>query len=418
MLLSLPLVLFLSSFIFSFIISTQLIDSVAASLLFNIILLTVSLLLIQYCRKNTPSDHFAYYVILLMAIVQFTIPLVYTFVDGPAFMVWTTDSYDHHIHNSIIVSDYINNNTNLPEWDNPFKKIFLSNWWIGFWYALFGPSPYVTAIATSMLRLPTCYLVYKSSLLFSQNRSHASIALIIYSFSPTVIFYTLQYYKDFLIQLIVAILLYFLLQSRSRPVYLIYSMLALFFLFYERFYLALIFSVVLAVMVMSSAIPKQVKIIAVAIPLLLFIVFFQRYFSGQSFSAVLESLFEFQDAHNSDPSVTPVTNIFVDFIRASLTPFFSFQKVDNYLWFDSLLIFGSFVHQAVMLFYLRGLWSFRRYRLLGALNLSVFLLILLVGFVFPYNGRARDSVYPIIAMTAALGIIPKSSLSFRASKGI
>jgi hypothetical protein len=404
-----PLLLFVSSFLFAFAVCTQLFDPIISVFLFQIVLLTSSIILIQYARTNRVNNNFAYYIIFLMVLVQFTLPLVYSFVDGPAFMIWTTDAYDHHIDNAEIVSDYINNFGKLPQWDNPYQKLYFSNWWIGLFYAVFGASPYITAIATSIFRIPTSYLVYKSAYLLSRNKSHASIALIIYSFSPTVILYTMQYYKDFIVHFFVALFLFFLIKSRSNLIFLLLSFFPMYILFNERFYLALIFSVVLSAVVFTSSLSIKLKFFLLSVPFFIFIFYVNRYFPSGGLQNVIEALYELQESHNLDSSVTPTTNIFIDFLRAAFTPFFSSHKVENYIWFDSLLVFGGFVHQFVMILYFTSLWMYRKFKFLLALNLSTLLLLLLIGLIFPYNGRARDSLYPLISITAAFCIAPQRS---------
>src|SRR5436190_2936487 len=85
-----------------------------------------------------------------------------------------------------------------------------------------------------------------------------------------------------------------------------------------------------------------------------------HYFTGQGVTELLETISTFQEVHNESDDVTPTISIWIDLPRIIFTPFFTMVKVNTYTNFDSLLIFGSFLHQAVMIFYFIGLIRMRK----------------------------------------------------------
>lgn len=398
-----PLLVFLSALIFSLSITLGWPNYIALSLFYTLFMFSMAVQLIYASHKKSQFVGLSL-VVLLVLCNHLGIFLGFSLASGPDYMLWPADTIDHHLPNAITVSKWILGEGEIEIFsDNPFSKIYVSNIWVGIFFAAFGVYPVISGIAMLAIKLVTIYLIYRSAIILTKDKFIALAAAIIYGLLPTITFYTIQFYKDFFIHFLVALILFILSKSINRPKLAIFMALPLAILFVERFYLLVMICAALVLYYWGQSGKFFLKILILALGGLVSFVVFDHYFSGQGVNELIESVHAFESAQNESTDVTPTTNIALDLFRIAFTPFFNFYKLDQYQKFDSLLTFGGFIHQLIMLCYFRGLWVLRNNRIV-LLNSAFLFLMIILALIMPYDGRARDSFYPLISIFAAVGI--------------
>jgi len=398
-----PLLVFFLALIFSLGITLGWPNHIALSFFYIAVVFIVAVNLIFSSHKKLKFVTLSL-VLLLVFLNHVGIFLGFILASGPDYMLWPDDAIDHHLPNSTDVSRWILGDGAIEIFtDNPFSKIYVSNMWVGLFFATLGIYPIVSAIAMLVIKLFTIYLIYSSAIILTKNKFIALTSSIIYGLLPTITFYTIQFYKDYFIHFLVALILFIFSKSINRPKLVILMALPLSILFIERFYLLLIICAALVLYYWGQSGKIFQKILILTLGILVSFVVFGYYFSGQGVIELIESIQAFESAQNQSIDVTPTTNIALDLFRITFTPFFNLYKLDQYERYDSLLTFGGFVHQLIMLFYLKGLWVLRKNRIV-LLNFSFLFLLIILALIMPYNGRARDSLYPLVSIFASVGI--------------
>ncbi|WP_162785381.1 hypothetical protein [Polynucleobacter necessarius] len=396
-----PVLIFITAFIFSLGVTFDLEIYVFMSMLYVLLVTSVSSYLIYKSLKN--SIHIAPSYIALMTICNHSGMLLgFLMAGGADSMIWAADAMDHHLPNAIAFSDWMAGEGQLEIFnENPFKTIYISNIWVGLFFYFMGANPLATGLAMMLIKIVTIFIIYRAAMELTNDACTSSVAGIIYALSPTITFYTIQFYKDFFIQLLVSLILLSIFKYRNKIKTLLIIPITI--LIFERFYLSIMISITFLVYFFLTAKGVIKKILMQVFCIILSFIIFRYYFRGQEIYDLFNIIQNFADTHNDSADVTPTTNIFIDLFRILFTPFFNFHKLEAYNKFDSLLIWGSFVHQVVMLFYIKGIWIYRK-NSLTIVNLAFIFLILILALIVPYNGRARDSFYPLIVIYSAIGI--------------
>lgn len=370
---------------------------------YNIVIFGMAALLILTFRRERFQVG-AGYVVLLAACNHIGIIMGFSLGSGPESFLWPADTLDHHLPNAIAFSEWMSGSGDIAfSGDNPFSVLYVSNMWVGFFFLVFGIYPVVSAYAMLLIKLLTVVLIYRAALNISNCSWIAITAALIYGLMPTVTFYTLQFYKDFFIHFLVALLLYFFSKSHEKPSIAALMVIPLSILVIERFYLVIMICVALTAyfFTLSGRIFQKLAIFILAALTVYFVL--GHYFAGQGISDLLSTINDFASAQNQSEGVTPTTNLALDMFRAMFTPFFNFYKLDFYMGLDSILIFAGFIHGIVMLLYLRGIWVERKRRIV-MINIAFLILLIILALVMPYAGRARDSLYPLLSIFAAIGL--------------
>jgi hypothetical protein len=407
-----PLLVLLSSLIFGLGITLGWPNHILLAFFYTFF---ISILTVQYIYTiNKYSEFTGLWLILILVVCNHVgIFLGYSLASGADYMLWPADAIDHHLPNAIAVSKWILGEDTIEIFsDNPFSKIYISNIWVGIFFAIFGIFPIVSGLAMLIIKLCTIYLIYRSALILTKTKFIALTAAIIYGLLPTLTFYTIQFYKDFFIQFLIAVIIFIQLKSIKQPKFALLIPLPLAILFVERFYLLVIICITLVLYYWSQSGRIIPKILIFLLGGYVSYFVLNYYFPEQNISQLMEIIKNFEIAQNDSTDVTPTTNIVLDLFRIIFTPFFNFYKVDQYKYFDSLLTFGGFIHQLIIIFYLRGLWVYRDNRFV-LLNFGFLFLLIILAMIMPYDGRARDSFYPLVSIFTAIGInsLLKSKIS-------
>ena len=396
-----PILIFISAFIFSLGVTSDLDIYIYIALIYVFFITILSSILIYKSLKNSIKIG-PIYIGFITFCNHAGILLGFLMAGGSDSMIWAADAMDHHLPNAIAFSDWIAGEGHLDILnENPFKKIYISNIWVGLFFYLLDVSPLVTVVSMLVIKLLTIFIIYRASIELTRDTGISSVAAIIYALSPTITFYTIQFYKDFFIQFLVSLIVLSIFKYKNKIKNLL--IIPILILIFERFYLSIIIIITFLIYFLNTTKGVLKKLLMLASCIFLSFIVFIYYFKNQDIFDLFNIIQNFSDTHNDSVDVTPTTNILIDLFRIFFTPFFNFYKLDMYNKFDSLLTWGSFVHQAVMLFYLKGLWYYRK-NSLTIINLSFLFLMFILAMIVPYNGRARDSFYPLIVIYSAIGI--------------
>lgn len=402
-----PFTVFLAALIFSLGLMIGWPHHAFLSIFYNVAIFGVAVTLIVSLHRQ-PSLVGPGYVALLTLCNHVGLLIGYSLAGGSDDMLWPWDAVNHHLPNAIAFSEWISGNGEIAIFDdNPFKTVYVSNMWVGLFFSVFGVFPVVSAVAMLVIKLITVMLIYGTALNLTRNKSVALTAAIIYGLLPTITFYTIQFYKDYFIHFLVALIFFIFSRSIRKPENVILTVILmavpLAILFVERFYLLVMICAALTLYYWSLKGKVFLKLAILCLAGLASFIVLNHYFEGQDIWTLIETIQSFQATHNAAPDVTPTTNIALDLFRIAFTPFFTLDKLNNYNAFDSILIFGGGIHGLIMLFYLRGLWIERKNRVV-LINVSFLFLMVLLALIQPYDGRARDSFYPLVSIFAAIGI--------------
>lgn len=398
-----PPLLFVVSLLYSLLLLGGLLPGGALSFLYTTILLVVTILNVGKLRfrANVVSIN---YVFLLLLAIHLGFLITFGLMHGPDDYLWVPDSYNIHLPNAISVRNWISNGGEIEVFgENPFEKILFSNMWVGVFFYLFGVSPIVSATAFIPIKLLTVLLIYKTANNLLHDKFIALTGAILYVLTPAIIVYTLQFYKEFFIHFLIALAFYIFSESIKRPWVSVLIALPLGGLFVERFYLVVMLLAGFGAYVFINSKSLHTKLLISAISAVGVIGVFNYYFKGQGLLELVSTIDAFREAHNEAEDVTPTINIWVDLFRITFTPFFSLKKLDSWSRFDSMMIFGTFLQQAVMALYFWGLLRARKWRF-AILNVSLGVFVVLYANIAPYGGRERDSFYPLIVIFASVGL--------------
>lgn len=351
-----------------------------------------------------------FYPIIIAGAIHLGIMFGYWLGDGGLDMLWPYDTIDHHLPNALKLVSAINGD--VSEFNifssNPFETIYLSNIWVGLFFTLFGVDPIVSLFAMMLVKFITIYFICQAGRIISGDSRVGYFAGIIYAMQPNITFYTIQFYKEFAIHFLSIVCIYTIAKSSEHKKYYFISMIPLLALIVERFYIAIFLFISILGLIVYKEKNHLFKLFIGLLATISPIMILRYYFPDQNITDLIASLKSLQETHNASPDVSnPASNMFIDFPRIVLTPFITQEKIDNYIKYDSLLIFGGLIHQFIIIFYVIGIWKSRK-NTMTLMNASFLFLCLLLAYIQPYNGRARDSLYPMIAIYASIGLIKKN----------
>jgi hypothetical protein len=398
-----PPTLFVVSLIYSLALVSRLVDHVILSFIYSIIIVIVGFLNISRLKSRASAVSIVFVLSLVIAIhLGFLVGLA--LLDSPSDFLWVDDTLRNHLPGAIVVSDWLDKGGTIEIFDkDPFKTLYLSSIWVGAFFHIFGVSPIVSSLATIPIKLLTVLCIFKAANNCFEDRFVALTAAIVYALMPSVTYFTLLFLKEFLIQFYVALALYILSVCIKKAWMCALLLFPLGALFVDRFYVAVALAIGFYAYYFRKSKSVYVHAFAAIIVGVAVMAVFDYYFRGMGVRELIETASKFEEAHNEGVGVTPTINIWVDLFRITFTPFFSLSNVKGFFRIDSLLIFGTFLHQIVMILYFVGLARTRKSSF-AILNISLGMVLVLFAIIAPYNARARDSFYPLIAIFAAIGI--------------
>lgn len=326
--------------------------------------------------------------------------------------LWTIDTYSMHLPGSENINNILNGYESLREITSIWDKVYSTHIITGAAFYLFGDAPIIPSVVLALAKVLTLVFIYLTGKLFFSKKT-ALIGVVFFSLSPTILFYTISFYKEAFVQLFIIMAYYFSHRflKKMRLLDFIFLSLSLLLLFNERFYIAPLFLLGFQLHLMASEKIKSIYKWSLTVFVGTAGVLFLKYYSGAiSIFKIFDTLYHFRVAFNSYSDINKDVNInlpyAVSVVKLIFTPFFTMDKFDMFFDFSYLLIWGSLTNQIVMALAMGAMMTllFKSPRQ-QILNLTpFFIFILMYAYIAPYNGRLRDSFYPIIVLYAAYGI--------------
>jgi len=428
--------LFLSSSIYSYAILT--VDKAhysASTIMFLAVILCVGVLNVRPLlagdgdRQSLRLSH----VVLYAAVLHLGLIAGFWASGRAEVALWVADSYEMHLPGASNVAAFLRGKADLVSIGAPFDMVFLTQAFVGAWFAVLGQSPVISSLALMAPKLLAVVLVFKVGKEAAGEKAGLASALI-YTCSPTVLYYTTVFYKEAVIQMLVAaILLFFLRIIRGKTavsdwVWLLLSMAAI---INERFYLFFFFAAAFFLKILSRTRPWRAGIILLLGGAGLFLLLGQYADliarSHVSYRELPSYLFEILRSYREDytnyPDITAINRSLsypFAFLKILFTPFFTLNKFSLFSDYSYILIWGSFVNQATIMLSLFGMYHAlrRNFARFWPLVLPFLLFLIVFAYVAPYIGRLRDSFYPLISVYAGIAILeaPRLLAALRADR--
>lgn len=297
----------------------------------------------------------------------------------------------------------------------------ITHLFVGTWFALFGASAVVSSLAMTALKFGTIWILSAIGLdltddVFNHRSSekvgtNGNLAFVPYAVVPTVTFHTLAFYKEAMVHLLVAVALYAIFKAR-KSLNLRWAILfgmALCGLAVERFYVAALLSPLFLLPLIQTERPKRVRYL-IALGCLLIMAVVLAPFQDVSWSKALETIQELRLRHSRYPGVSVAYNYEISYpiavLKTLFTPIWAPNKLEMFRGASALFTWGSFIHQAVMLLYIAGVYRAVKTRGWQHLymQLPFLLFVLAAAYIAPWSARTRDSFYPLISIYAFLAI--------------
>lgn len=414
-------VLFLSSSVYSYVLTAYKLDT----LITIIFIFTLIFIYINLLKQESPN--WVRLIVIYNGLLYFGLIIGFVLAGAPEKSIWMVDSYDMHLPGAKNVAMYLAGKEEMRELKGSFDKIYFIQVWTGIFFWFFGVKPWVSILAALPLKILTSLNIFWLSRKLNDERS-AAISAFTYAFMPTLLFYTISFYKEVSIHFIISsifLLNYKIFYEKSYYQIVLLSVLML-LIANERFYLFPMMGLMsLVFVILSKKISNFLKVIFLGVFVIFGILFAFRYSGAIEINRIFEILNVLKNGYNNYSDVNKVYNselIYpLSFIKIIFTPFFTFNKFEIFFDYSYLLIWGAFLNQFVILVALSG--YFKHLRKYWIYSIPFWLLIMLFAYVAPYNGRLRDSFYPIIVIWFASGllylepllirILPKKTLEHR-----
>jgi|GEM_PF-2562147 len=351
--------------------------------------------------------------------------------------LWPKDAFDTHLPRAVNFANYLKGIDPIsPPYDS-YDRLYLTHVLAGISFFIAGVSPGATLLTLALLKMTAVISIFfLGSGMFS--RKTGFLAALIYALMPTVLFYTINYYKEAAVHLLVAATLYSAWEAfvggRAKRGFLFVFPICVLALLNERFYVGVfILSGIAAYRLSRIRRAPKAYVLAGGFFLTGVAVYVLNVRLGigmdafldpslfvREFAARIENLRAGYSSYSDVNAINYRLPYPVAFLKLLFTPFFSLNKFSLFSAYACLLIWGAVVNQAVILTSILGSWhAFKAYGSRNVLTVVPFFLFLAVfSSIAAYNGRVRDSFYPVISVYAAYfmalrGWPTKATLRFR-----
>ncbi len=404
----------LTCFIYGYAIS---INSLILNNVSTIMFITTSLFLFLKSKNliNKPSlDENALRFLLITTFSINLFLILGTAVAAPKeSLFWVVDSYDMHIPGSIKIMNIILGKTSFKILRSSiYDRTYLAHIFGALSFAIFGVTHIASALSLIIPKLICAYYIYKGTKQFL-GAECANIATLLYSFLPTVIFYTTAFYKEATLQMLIAIILYLIIRLYQEPKIKDFLLIlpAFILLGNERHYLLPCFALsAIAFSLLSKKLKTSFKF-AIFLTCIISYFVFKSYYYDIEPQKLITQLQTYRGLYLSYADVMPINkDISYPFaiLKFLFTPFLTIVKLKTYSHYATLITWGSFLHHLLIIFFGITIWQFLKKkihrRLIIILTIPFCVFLLIFGYVAPYNGRLRDSFMPLIVMIASYSI--------------
>lgn len=326
---------------------------------------------------------------------------------APESVFWVSDSVITHVPMVDQMVKAIQSGT-LIEQIKPLAPGTTTHIFTAFCFILFGKSTYSSLIALMILKcLAAMGIFFLTKELY--HRKAAYFSSLLYILSPTVLFYTITLYKEAAVQAFVAWILYFfvLFYRKHKSWAVIPFLVLLGMISFERIYLPWLILPSLFVLTMFGQ--KRHRLLGLVLATCGFaIMYLYTPVLKRSPTEILATIEDLRQAQMAYTDYSFSFNYEIPYplavLKAFFTPFFTPVKFAIFSDFSYLLIWGSFVNQAILLAFLwQWVREFKKERLFHfMLTAPFFVFVLLLAYIAPWSGRIRDSFYPLVTLYAGV----------------
>ena len=354
------------------------------------------------CYKRSLSDQQPKFYLGLIPLMYLGIYFGVYLAGADESVIWMPDSYRVHLKQSQSLLD----GWTFLKFPSTLDERYLSFHFVSaLVFSLFGVNIFAGGVILFIGKMLSGVFIYKFARKMFEARV-AVVSLLIYTLVPTVLFYSIVFYKEVYAHLFVIMVYYFsyelFYQNKVRAS--LPLLVSLLLLFNERFYLASFFIATFVVLSIFYT-RNRLRIVVATLSVLGSIGVF--YF----FNEDILNLQSWRNSYNGYSDIDRKWNIeipyFLAFIKILFTPFFTFNKFNLFHTFSYLLIWGSIINQLVILMMVgEGVKIVRKdLKTLIFIFMPFLCFLLLFAYVGPAQGRLRDSFYPVISIFAAFFLI-------------
>ncbi len=375
------------------------------------ILFILCLCFLFYSNTKRINFDFPSHIIFQIALLNISIALTAQIIHSPVDFFWVQDSILSHLPISLKYTAFLKGQASVHDTFTGLYDISGKNthFVTGAFLAILGTNTFATIMAQLFFKLITAVCIYFICDILL-NRKIGFIAVQIYSFCPTIFFYNLVLYKEsathaFLALTILLSLKIFLKQKYS----LIFPLaLILFLMSMERFYIAYLSIVMIFLFTLHTLLTKKNLRYALLTIVALILIACGIYRSeiAEIFFKGVQKVNDLRLEHSRFSDVMNQYNYQIPYIAAFFkilfSPYFTPNKFTIFFNFSTLLIWGSFPNQVIILTSVIGFFKLSKKSIYHIYLWAPFILFLLfAAYVSPWSGRLRDSYYPLIACYAA-----------------
>jgi hypothetical protein len=295
-----------------------------------------------------------------------------------------------HIPQIEAITELILTNRPLPEL-GPFGTYYLSNYYFSILSIIFNDNIYLAVmVGTTILLCLNVLLIYRNCILYFGNRHSGLFAIILVFMSQSFFFYSLQLYKECFFYLIVNLLIHFIIKRNF-----ILAIFLVLIIAHERFYAGaiIVFAGVLVGLTQGS---NRVKLSSMLLLTVLIAGYASMKPNSFHFWVIIEVLNGFRSGHSVSDAGNAVAFPF-SIIQVLLTPIPNLYKIQNWIYQDRLLI-NAFFFSALSTYSVFKLLIRRNDPFISWAIYTFLGYTLLWSWVAPFNGRARDGIFPLVIM--------------------
>lgn len=344
-------------------------------------------------------------IIAQLILLNLSIGIAAIILKSPNTFFWVDDSLKTHLNESLKFTHFFQGNP--PDASMGIYSGLSTHSFTGLLFTIFGVNVLATVIAQLFFKVLAAAFIYKAAH-FLWDKKTALLAMLLYGLCPTIFFYNLVFYKESAVQAFYAALIYFTLKIFVDKKYLYLVPFLVFFaaLLRERFYISYVFLVTVALVAFQFPLKKHPKQNILMLLSGLTAVFFVYRHQSIQIQTLPETLVHYRSLHTNFGDVMNQYNYDIPypvaFIKILFSPYFSPNKFKIFKDFSTLLTWGSFVNQAIILASVLGFIKLARTKFLHfSLWVPFILFLLFTAYISPWSGRLRDSFYPLISCYAA-----------------
>ena len=384
------------------------------NILFTLILIVQILQNLAIIVKNDKAN--ISFIIKQIFSLHFSMAISAQLLIDPVYTLWVPDSLATHIPKTLDLIRFLQGGDfPLLQPGKQFGVItHLTN---ALFMSLFGVNSFSTIISQLFFKLFAIYFIYKSSMIIFKVRAISLLAPTLYALCPTVLFYTITFYKESTVHALMSATLYFILSifinGKIKHVPLLF--LSLVILFLERFYLSFLMLMPIGLFLLSSRTKNIYKVVSVFF-LSIAAFYISKNYTEYSLVKVFQNLKVLRQSHMNLPGINISLNYDIWYplalIKTIFTPFISPEKFIVFKKFSGLLIWGSLLNQTIILTaFLSFIKEIKKQKTHIIIWMPFITFLLLAAYISPWAGRIRDSFYPIISIYSAhlLYTLPKES---------